>query len=388
VVLWLERAVYMRTALFSLLLYSSLSLYAQGEATTENSLKQAVQSDPGNGDTNYRLGEFYLHAGKLSEAVPYMEKSVALQPANYFAGYDLALAYFDLHDYNKAAQQIQSMLKIQNKAELHSLLADVEESRGDYLKAAAEYQTAAHLDPSEDRLFDWGTEFLIHQTYNPAITVLARGVDLYPQSLKLNVGLGIAFYLDQQYEKGLRQLCIATDLNPAEAWPYLFLGSSYAAMSSHYETDEVRKRLKRFASNQPQNARALYYYALSLWERNQISDAEAAEVQSLLKRAVALDPSFVDAHLQLGIFYSDRHSYPDAIHELLSALAIQPNLTTVHYHLAQAYTRTGQKELAKKELQAFERLHSAEAEESQAERNRIVQFVVNMRDQAGTAAPQ
>ena len=363
-----------------------LSLYAQSEASVEDNLKQAVQLDPGNWDAIYRLGEFYLHAGKLSDGIPYMQHAVTLQSGNYVAGYDLALAYFDTHSYSKARQQIQLMLKTQNTADLHSLLADVEESAGDYLKAAAEYQAAAHIDPSEDHIFDWGTEFLNHQTYGPAITVLARGVDLYPRSLKLNVGFGIAVYLDGQYDKGLKQLCAATDLDPAEAWPYLSLGSSYAALSSRFETDEVRKRLKRFASDQPRNARALYYYAVSLWDRNQTSEQDASTVELLLKKAVEIDPSFVDAHLQLGILYSDRRNYPGAIRELLLALAAQPNLTIAHYHLAQAYTRAGQKTLAKNELQIFERLHSAEAEESQAERNRIVQFVVSMRDQPGTAA--
>ncbi len=372
-------------AVFSLF-FCSLSLFAQGEALVEANLKQAVKVDPGSGDANYRLGEFYLHAGKLSEGIPYMEKAVALQPGNYVAGYDLALAYFDARDYKKARQQIQSMLKTQNAAELHGLLADVEEGAGDYRRAAAEYQIAAQIDPSEDHIFDWGTEFLLHQTYDPAITILVHGVDLHPRSLKLNVGFGIALYLDQQYDKGLKQLCLATDLNPYEKWPYLFLGSSYAALSSRFETDEVKKRLKRFAVDQPRNARALYYYAVSLWDRNQASEQDASEAQSLLKKAVELDPSFADAHLQLGIFYSDRGNYHGAVGELLSALAVQPNLTVAHYHLAQAYTRTGQKDLAKKELKIFERLRSADTEESQADRNRIVQFVVNMRDQPGAAA--
>ncbi len=316
-----------------------------------------------------------------------MERAAAAQPLNYVAGYDLALAYFDARDYSKARTQIQSMLKTKNTAELHSLLADVEEGASDYLKAAAEYQTTAQMDPTEEHIFDWGTEFLIHQTYSPAVTIFERGVELFRRSLKLNVGLGIALYLDGQYEKSMKQLCAATDLNPTEAWPYLFLGSSYAALSSRFETDEVRKRLQRFASDQPGNARALLYYAVSLWDRNQASQATAAEAESLLKKAVRLDPTLVDAHLRLGVLYSDTHDDPDAIRELLAVVKAQPNLTSAHYHLAQAYTRTGQKNLAKKELQIFGRLHNSDTEETQAERNRIVQFIVAIRDQPG-AAPQ
>ncbi len=375
-------------AAVSLALFWSANLYSQTQPPREDTLRQAEKLDPDSWEANYRLGEFYLQTGKLSDGIPYMERALAVQPLNYVAGYDLALAYFEAHDYGKARTQIQSMLKTQNTAELHSLLADVEENSGDYLKAAAEYQATAKMDPTEEHIFDWGTELLVHQTYSPAITIFERGVDLFRRSLKLNVGLGIAFYLDGQYEKGLKQLCAATDLTPSEAWPYLFLGSSYAALSTRFETDEVRKRLQRFASDQPGNARALYYYAISLWDRNQPSQVSAAKAESLLKKVLQLDPSFVDARLQLGLLYSDTRDSSGAIRELLSVVNAHPNLTAAHYHLAQAYTRTGQKDLAKKELQIFAQLHTADTEESQAERNRIVQFVVGMRDQPGTAPPQ
>jgi tetratricopeptide (TPR) repeat protein len=361
-----------------LLLSLRILAFPQTQAQTEAQLRRAVEANSSDAEASYRLAEFYLHTGRIPEGIPFMEKAVALQPGNYVAGYDLALAYFDTREYDKARTQVRSMLGTKDTAELHGLLADVEEAAGSYLEAAAQYQRAARLEPSEDRIFDWATELIVHETYRPAITVFTRGIELYPRSLKMNVGLGIALYLDQQYEKSMKQLCAATDLKPSEAWPYLFLGSSYAASSSRFDSAEVKLRLKRFVSLPPENAKALYYYAVSVWDRDNTSPSDAAEAEKLLERAVSLDPSFADAHFQLGNLYYDRQDSASAIRELRAAAALDPNLASAHYHLSRAYARAGQADLSKQELATFQKLHKADADESQAERNRIVQFVVTM----------
>ena len=51
------------------------------------------------------------------------------------------------------------------------MLGQVEEKDGKFVAAANEYEIAAHMDPSEDNLFDWGSELLLHRTYEPAIDV-------------------------------------------------------------------------------------------------------------------------------------------------------------------------------------------------------------------------
>jgi tetratricopeptide (TPR) repeat protein len=344
----------------------------------EPKLKEALKLDPNSFSANYRLGEFYLHAGKLQEGIPYMEKAQSLEPSDYVSGYDLALAYFETQQYAKARRQIQAMLRKTNSAELHSLLADVDESAGDYLAAASEYQNAAQMEPSNDNIFNWGTELLVHQTFDAAIEVFTRGVSLYPRSVKLNVGLGVAFYLRGDYPHAVKALCSATDLEPSLAWPYLFLGRSYNNVSGT-DAEEVRKRLQRFAQLEPRSAQALYYYAMSLWERGRESQPSLPQVESLLKRALAVDPKFVDAHVQLGILYADQHRYPEAIGEFRCAIALQPALTTAHYHLAQAYIRTGERSQARSELQTFEHLRTQDQAETEKERNEVKQFIVSMK---------
>lgn len=372
-------------ALFLLVFLAGSAVSGPSPRQIESNLQQAVKLAPNSFEANYNLGEFYLHAGRLKDGIPYMQKAQMLRPSDYVSGYDLALAYFEIKDYMKAREQIRAMLDRADSAELHSLLADVEEAAGDYVAAAGEFQLAAHQEPTEEHIFAWGSELLTHQNFDAAWAVFHQGVVLFPKSAKLQAGSGIALYLRGNFEEAVKALCSATDLDASESWPYLFLGRMYNTSSGN--TEEVRKRLHRFAELQPLSAQAQYYYAMSLWTRDQSSDANLPQIQQLLTRTVALDPAYADAHLQLGILYADQRKYSDAIKEFQRTIAIQPNLTSAHYHLAQAYLRAGNKGEATQELQVFERLRRQDQAETEKERKEVRQFVIDMKEQpAGAAA--
>ena len=80
------------------------------------------------------------------------------------------------------------------------------------------------------------------------------------------------------------------------------------------------------------------------------------QVETLLRQAVTLDRKLAKGFLELGILLSDQRRYKEAIPELQRATQLEPDLAQAHYRLAQAYQRTGQKELADKELEIFEKL--------------------------------
>jgi Tfp pilus assembly protein PilF len=114
-------------------------------------------------------------------------------------------------------------------------------------------------------------------------------------------------------------------------------------------------------------------------------EADLTPVESLLKLAVAQDPSYADAHFQLGILFADQRKNAEAIVQFQRAIALQPNMTTAHYHLAQAYARGGEKARAAQELQVFDRLRKQDQVETEKERKEVRQFIVDMKEQAAAA---
>ena len=168
--------------------------------------RKAVELEPKNFDTNHNLGEFYVHSGKVAEAARFLAQAQKIDPSSYDNGYDLSLAYVLTGRLTDARELVQDLLKKKNTAELHNLLGEIEEKDGKFVEAANEYETAAHMDPSESNLFDWGSELLIHRTLGPAIEVFQHATERYPKSPRLIIGLGMALYSRGNYDEAVKAL--------------------------------------------------------------------------------------------------------------------------------------------------------------------------------------
>src|SRR6202011_3250520 len=275
--------------------------------------------------------ESYIRAGRIPQAAPFLEKAQQIDPSSYDNGYDLSLAYIQIGRLSDARQLLQDLVRKKNTAELHNLLGEVEEKDGKFVPAANEYEIAAHIDASESNLFDWGSELLLHRTLGPAVEVFQQASERYPKSARLVIGLGMALYARGNYDDAVKSLLRGTDLNPSDPDCYLFLSKAYN--SSPGQADEVIERFRRFAQLQPRNARAHFYYAMSLWKGKRAEDPglDLHQIEALLKTSLALDPKSAEAHLQLGNLYSDQNKYAESIPEYERALEFSPDLADIHY---------------------------------------------------------
>ena len=337
--------------------------------------RKAVEIEPQNFDTNHNLGEFYIHAGQLAKALPFLERAQRIDPSSYNNGYDLSLAYLLTQKIPEARQQVKDLLEKKNTAELHNLLGEILEKNGEFIPAAKQYEVAAHMDPSESNLFDWGSELLIHETLAPAIEVFQRATIRYPHSPRLLIGLGMSFYARGNYDEAVKSLLQAVDLDPSDPRCYLFLSKAYDR--SPGQANDVIQRFRNFAELQPRNAQALYYYAMSLWKgkRAQDSGLDLGQIESLLKKSVALDPALAEAHLQLGNVYSEQNKHAAAVPEYLQALKLNPNLADAYYRLGQAYVRIGEKDRAQDQFQMYQKVRAEHMADLDKQRAEVRQFV-------------
>jgi len=260
---------------------------------------------------------------------------------------------------------------------LHNLLGDIEEKSQHFLAAEHEYETAAHMDPSESNLFDWASELLLHRTLDPAVDLFQRAVERYPNSPRLIIGLGMALYSRGNYDQAVKALLRGADMSASDSNCYYFLSKAYD--SSPGQADEVIQHFRRFMELQPQNAKAPYYYAMSVWKGRRAQDASVdfQQIESLLKRSVKLDPKFPEAHLQLGNLYSDQKKYETAVPEYERAIALNDDLADAHYRLGQAYVHLGRKDEAQQQLTIYQKLRAQHLADLERQRADVRQFVIS-----------
>jgi tetratricopeptide (TPR) repeat protein len=338
------------------------SLAAEREKTFEDTLSR----DPDNFDANYQLGKLLAGGGKPAEALPYLQRSGKLNPAN---------------------------------ADVHHSLADVAEKLNQPLEAVREYQRAAELDPSEPHLFDWGAELLAHRALEPAVEVFTKGSHLFPNSSRMIVGLGVAWYARGSYDQAAQYLLRASELDSRDPTPYFFLGRIQSVEVK--PLDGSVSRFARFVELEPDNALANYYYAISLWKHLEASgrtgDEEGlstpeADIESRLLKAARLDPTLGAAQLQLGILYSRRGDFARAISAFEEAIRATANdddtVAKAHYRLAQAYVQIGEKAKAQEEFELHRQLAKKTSDNAARERAAIQQFVIAQRREGSDSAPK
>ena len=279
-------------------------------------------------------------------------------------------------DFAGAREHVQSLLAHADAGDLHRLAGEIDEKLGDPLSAVHEFEQAARQDPSEVNYFEWGSEPLLHRAVWQAQEVFRRGTQAFPKSSRMLTALGVALFSGALYDEAAFRLCDASDLSPSDPEPYIFMGKIETAAPNPLPC--VEQKLARFAEIEPANALAVYYHAMAIWkQKGRSSDLEPlGQVESMLTRAVTLDPKCSEAYLQLGNLNYSLRNYEKAIGQYQKAIEVDPNSSEAHYRLGMAYDRTGDLALAKREFDLHDKIEKEQAAEVDRQRHEVKQFLV------------
>jgi tetratricopeptide (TPR) repeat protein len=200
--------------------------------------------------------------------------------------------------------------------------------------------------------------------------------------------LGAALFAAALYDQAAASLCAASDLNPSDPEPYSFMGR--IEMASPKPLACIEPRLARFAQAHPENSLGNYFYAMALWKRQEqliddqpVDPKALQQVETLLTKAVTVDPKCGDAHLQLGVLYFSQHQSEKAIESYRKAIQSNPQLGEAHYRLGVAYDRMGLPEKAAQEFKIHDEIEKLQAAAVEQQRREVKQFLVVLEGQPG-----
>jgi len=343
---------------------------------SEDKLRAGLANAPDSFEANHKLGAFYLYAGRYRESIPLLEIAYRIDRANLGNEYDLALAYEGGGDFTKARERVDALLAHQESGNLHRLAGELDEKLGDPLAAVHEYERAVRMDPSERNYFEWGSELLLHRAVWQAQEVFRKGTEAYPKSARMLTGLGTALFASARYDEAALRLCAASDLNPADSEPYIFMGKIQVAAPNPMAC--VEQKLSRFVQEQPGNSVANYLYAMALLKRQQQSADKQTlqQVEDLLTKAVTIDAKCGEAYLQLGILSASQRDFEKAIDYYTKAIEADPQLGDAHYRLGLIYDRMGEPVKAKQEFHMHDEIKRQQAEDIERQRREVKQFLI------------
>jgi tetratricopeptide (TPR) repeat protein len=180
-------------------------------------------------------------------------------------------------------------------------LGVVHQALGNRWKAAAQFRASTQLDPRYPEPYKaLGDLFLAapRRLYDQAIEAYAKAIELRPFYADAYVGLGDAKAAKGDVDGAIAAYQKALVHNPLNPRMHASLGKIYFA------------------------EKGLYYEAVGAY-----------------KRALDLDPAFVDAHLGLGEVYEDKGLYKEAIGEYQKAVELDDKHPGARYNLAAVYEK-------------------------------------------------
>ena len=344
-----------------------------------NSLRRALETIPSSSEVLATVGEMFFELGYYAEAIPLFERAHKQNPDSYEAAFNLARAYQGAGQFPQARAIAQETLARRPTADLHHLLGEVNEQLADYVEAVQHLQQAAELEPCERNLYDLGYEFLAHWSWDAAVAVFEKGLQRFPKSERLWLGIATAYYGQGDYNRAVESLLQATAIAPDNEMAYRLLIAAFPF--SHGFAERVQQRLRQFETRHPDSSWANYCYALALWQNpdRPRTEPEVAKATRLLERAVSLAPDRAEANYQLGVLLSEQRQWSKAIPALEAAVRLKPDYVEAHYRLALAYQRVGKTEEAQAALARYVKLKEKQDSELDLRTSQTAKFVYSIK---------
>ncbi len=306
--------------------------------------------------------------------------------------YNLALAQARSNQTSPAADTLNRIPPPARTDASEALAGDLDERLGRFQTALLHLQAAARQNPSDPNLYALTLELLRHWNWNAAAEVAHFASAKYPSSNHFQLAEGIARYAGSDFQAAVPLLSSLLVQHPEDATVADLLGRSCANLAETPDTPATATpqtpgcaQVYTFAIAHPRNAVMTTYAAAAILHQPQASQ-NLPEAEHLLQAALAADPHYAPAFLQLGILQQIRLDWAGSAKSLEQAVALQPAFPEAHYRLSRAYAHLGQRDRATAEIALQQRYVQQNKASLDARLQGVVTFLVNTTSPASAPA--
>ena len=302
-----------------------------------------------------KLGKIYSVEKKYPEAIPVLESATLYQPDSQAALVDLAIAYFDAEQYQKALAPLNKALTINGQTSgVHQMLGKSYFMLGDFAKSASELQAALKITPNDyDVAYTLGLAYLKQHQFPLAQQIYKRMLVQLGDRPQLRIIFGRAYRETGFLAEAIEEFKRAVLLDPHFPRAHYYLGLTYLLKDGASRLPDAEQQFRAELDSNPNEFFANYYLGIV-----HLMNRKWDLALPLLEKAITIQPANPDPYFHLGQAYQGLEKYAEAIEVLRKSIALNPSVShndyqvgTAHYRLGQALLKTGQNEEGQKELQ-------------------------------------
>ncbi len=257
-----------------------------------------------------------------------------------------------LGDYVRARQLLDAVPD--GGARRHLLASKISDGLNDPARAVSEAQAARDLQPGyEAAWIQLGQVFLTHNTPLPALEIFDDAQQLFPGSLLVQLGKGLALKNLQRYDEAAQELRACLSRNPRLGVAFDALAAVYLQVS---DFGNVAQLSTEFIRTNAADYRGYYYLAAA----NEGLKEDPKEIEASLREALRLNPNFAASYALLGKVLLEQTRDEEAARALEEAVRLRPEYSPAHLYLANAYRKLRREHEAAREFQIVRDLKAKE----------------------------
>jgi tetratricopeptide (TPR) repeat protein len=337
-----------------------ISLTGLRQALAANNQADAIArthelSDSSDSDILLASATALGQAGLHQEAIPFLKKTIGVNPRIPEAHYDLARAYIALNQRPAAVPELEKAVEIKpGFYEAQLLLGTLMVDAGQSDAAIKHLRLAVEARADNPKLLMMlGLQYFQQSYFADAIDILKKAAALEPDNPEPRYLLIQAYYRNFEYERALRLARETAAHFPDRALSHYHLG---AQLNNFSRLTEAKEQLDLALAKDAGLVEAQAMLGDVLFKMG-----KADESLSYFRQAVAKDPKLMDAHAGLGKALVQLKRYPEAAGAMEEAIKIDPKLASLHLYLSQAYRALGRVDEARKEASVFSGLNQERA---------------------------
>ena len=336
------------------------------------------------GESYGKLGKIHLAQKDYPKAIATLEAAASAAPNSESALVDLAIAYFDTNQFEKALEPLRKALAENSQGvAAHHMAGKTYFMIGDFAKSVSELETALKLAPNDyDVAYTLGLAYLKQHQFNPAKLIYARMLKQLGDRPQLHIVFGRAYRETDFLPEALEEFKKAISLDPSFPRAHYYLGLTYLLKDGASRLDDAAEEFKIELTRHPDEFFANYYLGIVYLIQKKLEPATG-----LLETASKAQPDNPDPYFHLGQAYQELGQHDKAIEALKKAIALNPfishndyQVTTAHYRLGQSLMKVGRTKDGQEELQTASDL-KAKAKKRDEEKTKVFLGEANLHEQ-------
>lgn len=355
-------------------------------------LEKFINFRPDNLEAYLLIGKSYHQLRNYSESYNNYAKALQLSPDEPKALYGLGLSLLNQRKFKEAAEQLEKAIanKIDSK-EIYFELATAYEEIQDLNRAAENYLKYVQSQP-ENPYTGWlklGQSYLKLNLADKAISAYRETLRLKPDDISCNYNLAGLLASTGQYGEADSLYRKLVEINPRDAMTYY--GQIVQMYDRAGQYDKAIEAAKKIIELNPKNEVAIYNLAIMYYKLDRFEEAVQAlndclalkndytyawynlglvynklnkhqQATEAFKKYNALSPEDPNGWLNIGLEYMLMKDFEKALPYLEKSVQLRPDNAVAQYNLAITYINLNDSYSAREVLKVLQRLDKSLAD--------------------------